>query len=275
MSRDSDLGLSRLGHHAPARSGPSRPYGPRMKPASRVLNRAASSMNSAWPASPNTAICVPAGCARGWPPVPPANRADDIEHRPRWSRSPPASRCAAPDRRAAPGWPARACAGWPRSGAPDSLALRVTEHAGDEAVHGDGVRQPGSRALGRRASGGGSSPTELSTSTSPAIQVAVCAHIGQRIQHAERPAHQQHRRRREIGDQFGDVLAAPVRFVAAVGRVGIRPGRADRMPRRDSWREGAELRLPIQAGMVQPGTKTMVWPVRGPPPGSAALPRRR
>ena len=93
------------------------------------------------------------------------------------------------------------------------------EHAAHEAVHRDShAAAPGRDVAGRDGSGGGSSPTELSTSTSPAtFGVAMRAHIGERVEHAERPAHQQHRHRLQIGDQFGDVLPAPARLVARAG----------------------------------------------------------
>ena len=53
------------------------------------------------------------------------------------------------------------------------------------------------------------------------LLIAMRPNIGERVEHPERPAHQQNRHRLQIGDQFGDVLAAPAGLVAIRRRVRV------------------------------------------------------
>ncbi len=62
--------------------------------------------------------------------------------------------------------------------------------------------------------GAGFSPTELSISTSPAsLRAARLVDIGQRIQHAERPA-DDHDLARQAGQKLADIRPPPVLVVA-------------------------------------------------------------
>ena len=179
------------------------------------------------------------------------------------SRSLRANRCAAPGRPQSAAATSAACAASPRSAARDRpRSGAAVEHALHEAPHLHLARE--SRAAAGRgrggATGGGSSPTELSISTSPATRgVAVLRDVGQAIQHAERPADQHHGLVAEPGDQLGDVLPA-AEMVVAGGRDLASPW--PRGSRATTWYWVAKSRIcgwKIQAGMVQPGTNTIVF----------------
>ena len=180
-----------------------------MNRCSSVSNRAGSSTNSAWPAcAEHRDLGVrPVAPARfaAWP----ASRAARRRAPARWNTPPRARTCADRIGAAAP----RASGGGsrkpPRSAGPARRpAAAVQEHPAHEVGHRHAGRAAAARARDARL-GGGSSPTELSTSTSPASRASPWyVHIGQSVEHAERPADQQHRRRAEPGQQLGDVLSA-------------------------------------------------------------------
>ena len=57
------------------------------------------------------------------------------------------------------------------------------------------------------------------------------AHIGERIEHAQRPSHHERRHRFQICDQFGDILPSPTRLIAMCRH--IRRSLAARVERHD------------------------------------------
>ena len=75
--------------------------------------------------------------------------------------------------------------------------------------------------------------------------------IGQRIQHAERPARQHHRPTGCSG-KCADILAAPLRYSSAARSW---PGQRHHAPAPDG---GVDLRLEDARGMHQPGTNTTI-----------------
>ena len=93
----------------------------------------------------------------------------------------------------------------------------------DEAAHRLGIGQPrGGVARRRQWRGRGLLSHGIVHQHEPGEQpVAMRVHIGERIQHAQRPGDHDDRHRGQVGDQFGDVLRPPVRLIPTRRGLGL------------------------------------------------------